>query len=66
MNSAESFSADYAEARIKFREAAKRRAGRRLGEPPDPPRAWRPDGGDLIFTGMSPLFGPRDAERAAW
>ncbi len=58
MNSAESFSADYAEARAKFREAAAAAGGtlERLANP-----NLGPDGGDLS-TDVA-WFGPRDAER---
>jgi hypothetical protein len=58
MNSAESFSASYAEARTKFREAAKT-AGGALESLTHPEQA--PDGGDL--TTDVALFGPPEAER---
>ncbi len=58
MNSAESFSAGYAEARDKFREAA-REAGGALDAIANPNRA--PDGGDLS-TDIA-WFGPRAAEK---
>jgi hypothetical protein len=59
MNSAESFSATYAEARAKFRETA-REAGGALDSVANPNRG--PDGGDLA-TDVA-WFGPRDAETA--
>src|SRR5580698_5857758 len=58
MNSAESFSADYAEARGKFREAATA-AGGALDSFANPNLA--PDGGDL--TTDVAWFGPRDADK---
>jgi len=59
MNSAESFSATYAEARAKFRETV-REAGGALDAVKNPNRG--PDGGDL--TTDIAWFGPRDAEKA--
>ena len=58
MNSAESFSADYAEARAKFSDAAAEMGGT-LERIANPHRG--PDGGDLS-TDVA-WFGPRDAER---
>ncbi|MFI4936135.1 MAG: M14 family metallopeptidase [Caulobacterales bacterium] len=58
MNSADSFSASYAEARAKFREAAAA-AGGALDSIANPTRA--PDGGELA-TDVA-WFGPRTAER---
>lgn len=58
MNSAESFSADYAQARAKFREAAAA-AGGALEATLNPNRG--PDGGELA-TDVA-WFGPRTAER---
>jgi len=57
MNSADSFSPDYATARAKFRDAAKA-AGGRLEAITHPERG--PDGGDL--TTDTAWFGPKDAE----
>src|SRR5215469_7640129 len=58
MNSADSFSPDYAAARVKFREAAEA-AGAALDSYPHPERG--PDGGDLS-TDVA-LIGPKTAER---
>jgi hypothetical protein len=58
MNSADSFSANYQEARAKFREEAAR-AGGKLEAVTHPERG--PDGGDLS-TDVA-WFGPRDASR---
>ena len=58
MNSAESFSASYAEARVKFREAASA-AGGALEAIANPNRG--PDGGELA-TDVA-WFGPRTAEK---
>ena len=58
MNSADSFSATYAEARAKFRETAQE-AGGALDSVANPSRG--PDGGDL--TTDVAWFGPRDAEK---
>ncbi|HVN01935.1 MAG TPA: M14 family metallopeptidase [Caulobacteraceae bacterium] len=58
MNSAESFSATYAEARAKFRAAAEE-AGGELDTIANPNKG--PDGGDL--SADTAWFGPRSAER---
>src|SRR5450432_778045 len=58
MNSAESFSASYAEARTRFRETA-RGAGGALEAIANPNRG--PDGGDL--TADVAWFGPKQAEK---